>query len=121
MTMDELMGHLRLKDVMDIRSVQYAILETNGDLSVFPYPQEAPASAKEAGVKVAERLLPVTVVQDGHIFPDDLKRLGKDEAWAVAALRDRKLRPKEVLLMTVDAEDNIAVIPRHPPPDAPHP
>ena len=114
-TMDELMGHLRLKDVMDIRSVQYAILETNGDLSVFPYPQEAPASAKEAGVKVAERLLPVTVVQDGHIFPDDLKRLGKDEAWAVAALRDRKLRPKEVLLMTVDAEDNITVIPRDAP------
>ena len=114
-TMDELMGHLRLKDVMDIRTVQYAILETNGSLSVFLYPQEAPASAKEAGVKVAERLLPVTVVQDGHIFPDDLKRLGKDEAWAVAALRDRKLRPKEVLLMTVDAEDNITVIPRDAP------
>jgi len=115
-TMDELMGHLRLKDVMDIRAVQYAILETNGDLSVFPYPQEAPASAREAGVQVEERQLPVTVVQDGHMFPDDLKRLGKDEAWAIAALRDRKLRPKDVILMTVDADGNIAVIPRDLPP-----
>ena len=115
-TMDELMGHLRLKDVMDIRTVQYAILETNGDLSVFPYPQEAPASAKEAGVKVAQMLLPVTVVQDGYIFRDDLERLGKDEAWAVAALRDRKLRPQDVILMTLDEEDNITVIPRHAPP-----
>ena len=114
-TMDELMGHLRLKDVMDIRTVQYAILETNGDLSVFPYPQEAPASAKEAGVKVAEKLLPVTVVQDGYIFRDDLERLGKDEAWAVAALRDRKLRPQDVILMTLDEEDNITVIPRKAP------
>lgn len=115
-TMDELMGHLRLKDVMDIRTVQYAILETNGDLSVFPYPQEAPASAKEAGVKVAQMLLPVTVVQDGYIFRDDLERLGKDEAWAVAALRDRKLRPQDVILMTLDEEDNITVIPRKAPP-----
>ena len=115
-TMDELMGHLRLKDVMDIRTVQYAILETNGSLSVFLYPQEAPASAKEAGVKVEERLLPVTVVQDGHIFPDDLERLGKDEAWAISALRDRKLRPKDVILMTVDAGGNITVIPRDLPP-----
>ena len=115
-TMDELMGHLRLKDVMDIRSVQYAILETNGSLSVFPYAQEAPASAREAGVKVAQKQLPVTVVQDGHIFPKDLERLGKDEAWAVAALRDRKLRPRDVILMTVDAEGCITVIPRNVPP-----
>ena len=115
-TMDELMGHLRLKDVMDIRSVQYAILETNGSLSVFPYPQEAPASAKEAGVRVAERSLPVTVVQDGHIFPEDLRRVGKDEAWAISALRDRKLRPRDVILMTVDAEGCITVIPRNVPP-----
>ena len=115
-TMDELLGHLRLKDILDIRSVQYAILETNGDLSVFPYPQEAPASAKEAGVQVAARSLPVTVVQDGHIFPDDLRRLGKDEAWAVTALRDRKLRPQDVILMTLDEEDNITVIPRKAPP-----
>ena len=115
-TMDELMAHLRLKDVLDIRTVRYAILETNGSLSVFPYAQEAPASAREAGVKVAQKQLPVTVVQDGHIFPKDLERLGKDEAWAVAALRDRKLRPRDVLLMTVDEEGRIAVIPRHAPP-----
>ena len=122
-TMDELIGHLRLEGVMDIRAVQYAILETNGDLSVFPYPQEAPASAREAGVRVADRSLPVTVVQDGHIFPEDLKRMGKDEGWVLSALRDRKLRPKDVILMTVDAEDGIVVIPRDPPPSdrLPHP
>lgn len=115
-TMDELMGHLRLKDVMDVRQVQYAILETNGDLSVFPYPQEAPASAREAGVRVAQRWLPVTVVQDGRLFPEDIRRMGRDEAWVLAALRDRKLRPEEVLLMTLDAGGNITVIPRNAPP-----
>ena len=36
-TLDELTGHLREKDVLDITTVQYAILETNGSLSVFPW------------------------------------------------------------------------------------
>ena len=57
-TLDELTGQLRLKDVLDLRTVQYAILETNGNLSVFPWPKEAPASAKEAGIPVKQQYLP---------------------------------------------------------------
>ena len=49
-TLDELTGHLREKDVLDITGVQYAILETDGNLSVFPFPKERPASAKDAGI-----------------------------------------------------------------------
>ncbi len=49
-TLDELTGHLREKDVLDITAVQYAILETDGNLSVFPFPKERPASAKDAGI-----------------------------------------------------------------------
>ena len=51
-TLDELSAHLRQKDVLDIRQVQYAILETDGNFSVFPYPIHKPASAKEAGISV---------------------------------------------------------------------
>ena len=109
-TLDELTGQLRLKDVMDIRQVQYAILENNGSISVFLYPEEDPAPAKEAGVKVSPRYLPVTVIQDGAVFPDDLRRMGKDEAWLQKALRDRKLREKDVLLMTLDKADGICLI-----------
>ena len=36
-TLDELTGHLREKDILDLRQVQFAILETNGNLSVFPF------------------------------------------------------------------------------------
>ena len=54
-TLDELTGHLREKDVLDIRTVQFAILETNGNLSVFPYPKAKPASAKDAGVEARKQ------------------------------------------------------------------
>ena len=49
-TLDELSGHLREKDVLDISQVQYAILETDGNLSVFPYPRFQPAQAREVGI-----------------------------------------------------------------------
>ena len=51
LSLDELTGHLRQKDVLDLSQVQYAILETNGSLSVFPYPKYRPASAMDAGIK----------------------------------------------------------------------
>ena len=53
-TLDELTSHLREKDVLDLSSVQYAILETNGNLSVFPYPKERPASARDASTSESE-------------------------------------------------------------------
>lgn len=106
-TLDELTGHLREKDVLDPASVQYAILETNGSLSVFPYPKECPASAKEAGVKVKERYLPVTVIEDGYLSAENLKRAGKDMDWVEKVLREHNADRDGTLLLSVDASDRI--------------
>ena len=106
-TMDELMGHLRQKDVMDIRAVQYAILETDGNLSVFPYPAERPASAKEAGIQAKKQYLPVTVVSDGHLFSDDLHRAGKSETWLHRVLREHDATLESTWLLTVDDKNHV--------------
>ena len=57
-TLDELTELLREKDVLDIQTVQYAILETSGRVSVFPYPKDRPATAKDAGIQAQEQYLP---------------------------------------------------------------
>ena len=106
-TLDELTGHLRQKDVLDIRSVQYAILETDGNLSVFPYPEEKPASAKEAKLTVKKRSLPITIIQDGFLFREDLTRAGKDMVWLRETLGKRKTRQELTLLLTIDEEENL--------------
>ena len=72
---------LRSQGVTDLKSVKYAILETNGELSVFPFPANAPASAKDAGVQAKAQYLPVTVVSDGKILTGNLEKVGKDEKW----------------------------------------
>lgn len=104
---DELMGHLREKDVLDVRTVQYAILETNGNLSVFPYPAEVPPSAKDLSVHPREQFLPVTVVSDGRLLQDNLRLAGKDEAWLRKTLGDYRATVAGTWLLTVDKSGHV--------------
>ena len=106
-TLDELTGHLREKDVLDITQVQYAILETDGNLSVFPFPKHRPAAAKEAGIRVKQQLLPVTIIEDGYLSRENLARAGKDEVWLEKVLRQHSADRSGTMLLTVDASDKI--------------
>ena len=106
-TLDELTGHLREKDVLDLTTVQYAILETNGNLSVFLYPAEEPASAREAGIVPKPRYLPVTIIEDGVLMDENLQKAGKDEAWVRRVLGDRRASIPGTWLLTVDREDHV--------------
>lgn len=101
-TLDELTGHLREKDVLDISQVQYAILETDGNLSVFPYPRFRPASAKETGIHPKKQYLPVTIIEDGYVSKENLKKAGKDALWMEKILREHGTDAKQTLLLTVD-------------------
>lgn len=109
-TMDELACHLRQKDVLDLNTVQYAILETNGSLSVFPYPENQPASASDAKIKVKKQSLPITIINDGRLSREDLRRSGKDTTWLRKVLGKHKARQETTLLLTVDGEDNVTWI-----------
>ena len=106
-TLDELTGHLREKDVLDIRAVQYAILETNGNLSVFPFPAEMPASAREAGIYPKDRFLPVTVISDGKLMHQNLQYAAKDEAWVHKILGQYRASIAGTWLLTVDKADHV--------------
>ena len=94
-TLDELTGHLREKDVLDITTVQYAILETDGNLSVFPYPEKG------------SQFLPITIIEDGYLFRENLRKSGKDETWLAQVLERQGARITGTLLLTVDAGDQV--------------
>ena len=106
-TLDELTGHLREKDVLDLRSVQYAILETNGNLSVFPYPKERPASAKDAGIPARKQYLPITIISDGLLLEENLSKTKKDIRWVQKILQQHGTELKDTWLLTVDGADHV--------------
>ena len=103
-TLDELISHLRQKDILDLDQVQYAILETDGNLSVFSYADRQPAGAADAGIPVKNQSLPVTVIQDGYLFREDLARSGRDNVWLKKELGKHRARQETTLLLTVDGE-----------------
>ena len=96
-TLDELTGQLRLKDVLDISTVRFAILETNGSLSVFPYPAQS---------------LPVTVICDGRLMKNNLRIAGKNTLWLQKTLKQHHTTQTDTLLLTVDDQNHVVWIPK---------
>ena len=107
-TLDELTGHLREKDVLDIQAVQYAILETNGNLSVFPYPRERPASARDAGIKARQQFLPITIISDGELMEENLRKARKDKQWLRSILDGQAATLEQTWLLTVDGGNHVS-------------
>lgn len=109
----ELLEDLRLQGVTDPSSVHYALLETNGKMSVLQYEAQKPAPAMAARVTVEEAGLPRVLVNDGHINGLNLKRFGLDDKWLQAELRSRGAKSeKEVFLLMRDELGRIYYIPK---------
>ncbi len=102
-TLDELCEELRSKGVTDLSTVRCAVLETDGTLNVLLRASEQPLTPARLGIRVEDGGLPVTLVSDGKPARDNLRLLGKDEAWLQKELSRRGIASaSQVLYMTVD-------------------
>lgn len=109
-SLDELFQKLREKDVFDLNVVKFAILETDGELSVLPYPEYQPVKIRDCGLKPGESELPYTLISDGKLLRENLKKSGFDRAWLDGELRRRGLRRRDVFLMTADRSGSVLLI-----------
>ena len=108
LTVDELLEELRGKGYTDPSVVKYAILETNGQLSVLPYANQKPPTARDLKVSVTEGGLPLVVVSDGRLLEKNLRALGHDRRWLDKQLERRGCSGLEgVFLLLVDQSDSI--------------
>ena len=107
-TVDELMEELRVAGITDLSRVKYAVLETTGRVSVLPYAQDQPVTAKDMKVKTQDTGLPVIVISDGKIMNNNLKARKLTMKWLDGQLRARGIHDaKDVYLMTVDENSNV--------------
>ena len=111
-TLDELIEELRAQSVTDLTTVKYAVLETNGQLSVMLYADNAPATPRQLGKPVKDDVfIPVVLVNDGRVLKTGLRDRGLDEAWLDRTLRNHGFRSAhEVLLLTVDGAGKVLCI-----------
>ena len=104
---DELTEYLRIQGVTDLSTVQYAILETGGAISVLLYPKYEPACAKDAGVQAGDRRLPVTVISGGKLMDANLPLLGKTRSWVQQLLQKQNLHLQDVFLLTAEPDGRL--------------
>lgn len=107
---NELLGELRLKDVCDISQVDYAILEQNGQLSVFLKKENQPITLQDMNKKGTDEGICHAVVVDGVINESNLTLSGLGKPWLERYVRTHNINMKEVLLMTVNDAQKVNVI-----------
>ena len=107
-TLDELMEELRMQGITDLSTVKYAILETNGQLSVLPYAAQQPVTAQQMGLTPQEPGLPMVIINDGRLIARSLHSRGLNEEWLEKQLRQHHVKgTQDVFLLTVDEENRV--------------
>lgn len=103
-TLNDLLEQLRIKDTPNIADVEFAILETNGQLSVIPKPPKKPVTVEDMSIKTKHEGLPIDLILDGRIISKNLQKSGHDEVWLKNQLQSHGIHNvKRVLFASVDA------------------
>lgn len=113
LTLDELMEELRMQGYTDFRTIKFALLETNGQLSVLPYAAEKPATAAQMGITTQETGLPVVLISDGRLLEHNLRGRGYEHVWLEKQLASYGMTsPAQAFLLTVDEEGGTYCVPK---------
>lgn len=116
--LDELMEEIRIAGFFDLEDIQYAILETNGDLSILPKPcnnknfsskTESPTTTKTMSGLNSENdiFLPKILISDGKINTNSLTRVNKDSSWIKNKLKEYNISDiSTVLIAFFDSKGN---------------
>ena len=111
MNVTDLLHALRAAGYFYPNEVAYAIMETNGTLSVLPKSGFAPATPKDLSVQVDESEMPYPIICEGSFFSENLLMTDTEEGAIDALLERHGLCRDEVLLLTLDKKKNVYLQP----------
>ena len=110
MTVEDLFEELRQIDVFSIEDVSYAIVETNGKLSVLKKTGKQPPDASTLGIEVPDEGIDAVVVSDGEISDFSLSLCGLSKEWIDEVLQDENIDISDVFIMTANKEKKYNII-----------
>ena len=106
-TINELQERLRQKDIFTIGDVEYAILETNGQISVIQKPEKRNTIPEDFNIIPDYEGIPYDLVVDGKIMYENLQKIGRDYNWLEKETKKFNIQPKEALVITFDGKGQI--------------
>lgn len=109
-TVFDLLEQLRQKDIFDPSQVAYAIVETNGQLSVLLKPEYHAATRQDLGLVGPQEKISSELIYDGIIIEQNLRQAGVTRDWLLQQLRARGIKnADEVFLATIDANQQLYI------------
>ena len=103
-TINELQERLRDNNIMNLGDVEYAILETSGQINVIQKPNKRNAIPEDFGLEPDYEGISYDLVIDGKIMYDNLTILGKDYKWLKTQVKKFGYSPEEALIVTIDGK-----------------
>lgn len=101
---------MREKEIFNIEEVLFAILETNGQLTVLRKPQFRHVTKQDLMIAVnQEHRLPIELIMDGEIIENNLKQNRLTESWLLEELRKRDIKVKETVYAVLLGNGDIYV------------
>lgn len=109
-TVNDLLEELRMKGYYNIEDVEYAILETNGQISVIPKDDNQPVTKSDMNIKTKAKTIPAIIISQGRINMDNLKFINKDERWLMNQIKAANIKDiKEIFIAVMTTEGGLYI------------
>ena len=104
-TINELEERLRDNNIFNIGDVEYAVLETSGQVTVIPKPSKRPTIPEDFNIEPQYEGIPYDLVVDGKVMYKNLEKLGKNYVWLQRQTEKFGIKPEEALIVTIDGNN----------------
>ena len=106
-TINELEERLRTSNVFNFGDVEYAILETSGQVTVIQKPEKRNTIPEDFNITPEYEGIPYDLGIDGKVMEKNLQQIGKDYNWLKKQAEKFKIKPEEALIITIDGKNQI--------------
>jgi uncharacterized membrane protein YcaP (DUF421 family) len=107
MTGEDLLAELRSKNIFNLADVEFAVMESNGEINTYLKADKKPITAHDIGKKVAPLAEPQTVIMDGNILFEPLSSLGLNQQWLKTELDKMGVTLENVFICQVDSSGEL--------------
>ncbi len=107
MTGQEFLQTLRSKKVFNLADVEFAVMETTGDINVSLKADKKPITSYDLGQKVAPKTEPQTVILDGNMLNEGLTNIGLNQGWLRTQLENKGVDLENVFIGQVDSSGDL--------------
>lgn len=106
---EDLLREMRSKNVFNLADVEFAVMESTGDINVILKSDKKPVTPHDLGIKVSPQSAPQTVILDGNVINESLSNMGFNQGWLNAQLENLGVTLDNVFIGQVDSSGELYV------------